>query len=60
MKTITIYDPPEGWKFGFPKEYKPLPDEEFEDTLLRDGYPKKYIDEGLGKWTRFWEKEINE
>lgn len=51
---ITVYDPPSGWKYGFPKQYLPLQDESVEDTLIRDGYPKKDAKE-LGKWTRFWE-----
>lgn len=34
-----IYDPPSGWKYGFPKHYDPLPDETIEQTLVRDGYP---------------------
>lgn len=38
------YDPPSGWKYGFPKPYHPLPNESLEDTLLRDGYPQKEID----------------
>ena len=47
-----LYDPPEGWKFGFPKEYKPLhKDEPIEETLRRDGYPEDMMD--LAKWTRF-------
>ncbi len=39
-----IYDPPSGWQYGFPKEYKPLPGETLAATLLRDGYPQKEID----------------
>jgi hypothetical protein len=47
----TLYDPPEGWRYGFPKPYKPLPGETVEETLKRDGYPEKMLD--LAKWTRF-------
>lgn len=46
-----LYDPPEGWRYGFPKNYAPLPDESIEDTLRRDGYPEKLMH--LAKWTRF-------
>lgn len=46
-----LYDPPEGWKYGFPKEYKPLPGETVADTLRRDGYPEKLME--LAPWTRF-------
>lgn len=41
----TFYDPPSGWRYGFPKPYKPLtPDEPLHVTLLRDGYPEEDID----------------
>jgi hypothetical protein len=40
----TVYDPPSGWKYGFPKPYKPLTDSEtLTETLLRDGYPQAEI-----------------
>lgn len=39
-----IYDPPSGWKYGFPKEYKPLPGETVKETLIRDGYPANLKD----------------
>ena len=57
-KMITIYDPPGGWRYGFPREYKPLGDESIEATLLRDGYPQKEIDSFGGEiLCRFWERE---
>lgn len=34
-----IYDPPQGWLYGFPRPYRPLEGERLEDTLIRDGYP---------------------
>lgn len=38
-----LYDPPSGWKYGFPKPYRPRISngkvEELRDTLIRDGYP---------------------
>lgn len=52
-----LYDPPSGWQFGFPKEYRPLTGEDFESTLLRDGYPKELLD--VTEYTRFWEEEKN-
>ena len=48
-----IYDPPSGWKYGFPKPYLPLKDETLDQTLLRDGYPQNEIDQGMSKYTRF-------
>jgi len=56
---VKIYDPPSGWKYGFPKIYKPLPGETLEQTLLRDGYPQEEIDWGGGKYARFWETELD-
>lgn len=52
----TIYDPPEGWRYGFPKPYKPLTGEELRDTLKRDGYPEELMDIA-DRATRFWEEE---
>lgn len=40
---MLLYDPPSGWRYGFPREYRPLPGETLEQTLLRDGYPRKEI-----------------
>ena len=40
MTKTTLYDPPSGWLYGFPREYRPLPGESLADTLVRDGYPK--------------------
>ena len=50
---MLIYDPPSGWRYGFPKPYLPLPGEKLEDTLLRDGYPQYEIDNGGSKYVRF-------
>jgi hypothetical protein len=41
-----LYDPPSGWKYGFPKPYLPTEGETLEQTLLRDGYPQREIDNG--------------
>lgn len=50
---MLIYDPPSGWRYGFPKAYKPLEGETLEQTLLRDGYPQHEIDNGMVKYVRF-------
>lgn len=55
MSKITIYDPPSGWMYGFPKQYSPLPGESLKDTLRRDGYPEKLMN--VGEHCRFWEQE---
>lgn len=38
---MLLYDPPSGWRHGFPKEFKPLEGETLVQTLIRDGYPTK-------------------
>lgn len=48
-----IYDPPSGWRYGFPKPYAPLKGETLAQTLLRDGYPQREIDQGGDKHCRF-------
>lgn len=55
---ITLYDPPAGWRYGFPKPYQPLEGESLEETLLRDGYPQHEIDNGGSTHVRFWDTEI--
>ncbi len=54
-KKITMYDPPAGWRYGFPKQYLPKPGESLADTLRRDGYPEKEIKNGGDRHVRFWE-----
>lgn len=58
LSNSLIYDPPSGWRYGFPKEYLPLPGETLRETLLRDGYPQHEID-ALGDhlFCRFWSRE---
>ena len=50
---MLLYDPPAGWRYGFPKLYSPLNNETLVDTLLRDGYPQYEIDYGGAKYVRF-------
>lgn len=51
-----VYDPPNGWKYDFPKLYQPKSkDEPLHETLLRDGYPEEEIKNGGAKHVRFWE-----
>ena len=57
---MLMYDPPGGWRYGFPKPYKPLPGESLEDTLRRDGYPDKEIRSGGAKYCRFFGNEGDE
>ena len=55
-RKVTLYDPPTGWKCGFPREYKPLPGETLADTLRRDGYPENLDPDFAAKHCRFWEE----
>lgn len=48
-----IYDPPQGWLYGFPRPYRPLEGERLEDTLIRDGYPADNAEEAA-KYCRFF------
>ena len=48
-----LYDPPSGWQYGFPKEFKPLENESLRDTLIRDGYPETLADAFGDKYCRF-------
>lgn len=49
MKVLMV-DPPEGWKYGFPKpvheEFHTLGEDfDFERWLLMEGYPKEIIEQ---------------
>lgn len=48
-----FYDPPLGWRYGFPKPYRPLPGEKLEDTLIRDGYPSDMAKDSTRMGCRF-------
>lgn len=49
----SFYDPPSGWRWGFPKPYRPLEGEGLADTLVRDGYPAADA-EFAAQYCRFW------
>lgn len=52
-----MYDPPSGWRYGFPKPYRPQHGETIEQTLIRDGYPASEFDtDGKAHWVRFWDQ----
>jgi len=59
-KTLII-DPPEGWRYGFPK---PIPNEMvianeeiFSKWLTDNGYPADRLFEAL-RYSRYWEKDL--
>lgn len=63
MKKILIYDPPSGWKYGFPKAVPKNVWEgkngEFKKWILEQGYPEKDVDFAL-KYGRTWFEFLEE
>lgn len=61
---MMMYDPPSGWKYGFPRPYRPKPNETLAQTLYRDGYPFKELKsitiDDVTKHVRFWESNHDE
>ena len=54
---VTMYDPPSGWRYGFPKQ---IPEDllpgDFKQWVLDSGYPTEDIDFALN-YGRIWEEE---
>ena len=40
-------DPPEGWRYGFPRLYDPASDGDMTDWLIANGYPERLARQGL-------------
>ena len=55
---VLMFDPPEGWRYGFPR---PIPreclesDEAFRKYLVECGYPDSMMDLAF-KYSRYWEQ----
>lgn len=49
---MLLYDPPSGWKYGFPKPYK-IDGRSVKEHLIADGYPEKEIDDTVLRHMRF-------
>lgn len=47
-----VVDPPEGWRWGFPKVFDVKPNETFKEWLIRRGY-KGDLDLAE-KYSRWW------
>ena len=57
---VKMIDPPEGWKYGFPKTI-PEGIENVTDWLVEEGYPKEEIAKyGIHFYCRHWEEEIDD
>jgi hypothetical protein len=61
---VLMIDPPEGWKYGFPKpvpeEYHTLGDDfDLKRWLVDEGYPQQLT---TWRWfrCRFWEKDLDD
>ena len=59
-----MIDPPEGWRYGFPKpvheEFHMLGNDfDLGRWLINEGYPKKDIELAL-KYSRYYETEIQD
>lgn len=56
--TALFVDPPQGWKYGFPKIYTAKKDGPLNAWLIKNGYPEKMINEwGDAFCCRFWAAE---
>jgi hypothetical protein len=57
MAKIKYIDPPEGWKYGFPK---PMPESpvDLSEWLFGEGYPADLIPLAM-KYSRYWEEEVD-
>ncbi len=52
-----MVDPPEGWKYGFPKAI-PLGTADVMAWLIEQGYPQKLMDElGDNFFCRYWDED---
>lgn len=53
----TVVDPPEGWRYGFPKVLDET--QTFRKFLLNNGYPRDML-ELAEKHSRYWTEEYDE
>ena len=40
-------DPPEGWRYGFPRLYDPAAEGDMTEWMIRNGYPERLARQGL-------------
>jgi len=63
VKTVKMIDPPDGWRFGFPKV---IPDdvEDVEMWLIFNGYPNTEVIKWAKQFSyvpcRYWYAEVEE
>lgn len=51
-----MVDLPEGWRYGFPKEYTCTDPDKIDNWLVDSGYPQKEVEFGK-QYLRFFEIE---
>jgi len=51
-----VIDPPEGWRYGFPKILDQRKEQSLEDWLLEQGYPANMLTMALNH-SRYWSAE---
>jgi hypothetical protein len=57
---VTIVDPPDGWRYGFPKAMPTFEgSEQRRQWFIDQGYPESLIEQGMLKHCRYWEKQID-
>lgn len=57
-----VFDPPNGWRYGFPDVVPEEVDEnpeKFRDWMLEKGYPERDIDFGM-TYGRWWYEDQND
>lgn len=58
---VTYIDPPEGWKYGFPKVLPKEAQGRNLEWLIENGYPQEIIDKLKDHfYCRYWEQEEEE
>lgn len=60
MITVLVVDPPEGWRFGFPKIVPEwLKPEDMDAWIVQQGYPRSMRDSGCRELIyRLWYQEV--
>jgi len=48
-------DPPNGWRYGFPKVWDKESHPDFKAWLFSQGYPKEEYESYQGNYIRYWE-----
>ena len=56
MSKRIMIDPPQGWRWGFPREYDQSRDGDIREFLRKAGYPEQDLDFALS-YMRSWETE---